>query len=61
VVYVSYTATVAANGMSADFQWENQFYDIVYDDNDNVIACNETYTQQESFSITRLTFGPGIP
>jgi len=60
-IYIPYTATVASDGMSADFQWQNQFYDIVYDDNDNVVACNETYTQQESFSITRLTFGPGIP
>jgi hypothetical protein len=59
--YVPYTATVAADGMSADFQWTGKFFDIVYDDNNNVVACNETSQSDEFFSITRVSFGGSVP
>ena len=61
VALADYSATVSPDGQSIDFQWTNQYYDIEYDDNDNIISCTESYTQTDSFSNSRLTFGPGTP
>jgi hypothetical protein len=60
-VMVGGSAQVEDDGNTISFEWTGQFYDLVYDENDNLVACNPTSEEQHSFSVTRTVFGPGIP
>jgi hypothetical protein len=57
----SFTAFIATDGNSANVEWQGKFYDLVYDDDNNLVGCPVTSTPTNFFSIERLTFGPGFP
>jgi hypothetical protein len=60
-VLVEFTGEVYPDGNRIDIFWDAQQYDLVYDEENNVIGCTPTHKEPRSFSVTRNTFGPGLP
>ncbi|HUF14120.1 MAG TPA: hypothetical protein VMN78_13545 [Longimicrobiales bacterium] len=57
----SYDGSVSDDGASIDIVWEQQLFDLEYDDEGNLTSCPRTDIAQLSFSITRLDWGPDTP
>lgn len=59
--YRPYNAVIANDGNSIDFTWSRLLFDFEYDDENNLVGCPESGSEDASFSISRVTFGPGVP
>jgi hypothetical protein len=60
-VRVDYSAVVALDGQSADVSWESEQFDFVYE-GDVLVACpSQGVFEPRTFTIQRLSFGPGVP
>jgi hypothetical protein len=55
-----YTARIS-DGQSVEIEWIERFFDLVYDDENNLVGCPEVSTSTSFDSISRITFGPGVP
>ncbi len=61
-VLVDYTADIAPDGNSAELSWGSTQFDFVYDDDGELVGCPPNGdVQPRTFTIQRLTFGPGPP
>lgn len=57
-----YSAAISHDGSYIDFDWMSVQYDLVYDENDQLVGCTPNGDlQPRSFSIQRLLFGPSVP
>lgn len=57
-----YDAAVSLDGNSVQFDWGSVQFDLVYDDNHKLIACNPNGdVEPRSFTIQRILFGPSVP
>ncbi len=54
---VPFTARVADDGRSVDFDWTGSFYQFGEDSQGNIVSCTRTSTEDHQFTITRLSFG----
>jgi hypothetical protein len=59
--YSPFTATISLDGQVINGTWDNQFYDFIYDDQDRLIDCRPSTVVTDSFTVTRNSFGPGLP
>jgi hypothetical protein len=61
-VLVDYTASISFDGSSAEVAWESTQFDLVYDDDGNLVSCPPNgEIQPRTFTLERLSFGPGLP
>ena len=59
---VNYTALIASDGSSAELSWESTQFDLVYDDDGQLVGCPpNSDVQPRVFSIQRLTFEGPLP
>ncbi len=59
---VEYSAAISLGGNGIDFTWTRKLFDYQYDDETgDLVACTESGTEDSSFSISRISFGPGVP
>ncbi len=54
---VPFTARVADDGRSVDFDWTGSFYQFGEDSQGKIVSCTRTNTEDHQFTITRLSFG----
>lgn len=54
---VDYEAVVAGDGQSVSIDWQGDFFEVEYNEEDNVLSCMPTSVEQHSFSISRLGYG----
>lgn len=57
LVFVPFSGVVADDGLSITIDWTGPFYSYEEDSQGNLLYCNQTSTKDNSFTITRLTFG----
>lgn len=55
--FLPFSGIVADDGLSVTIDWTGPFYQFEEDNQGNLLYCNQTSTEDNSFTITRLTFG----
>ncbi|MEX0825483.1 MAG: hypothetical protein WD184_01805 [Acidimicrobiia bacterium] len=56
-ITVPFIGQVADDGQSVAIDWVGAYYEIEEDSSGNAISCTNTHTEDNQFTITRLTFG----
>ena len=51
-----FSGTIADDGQSVTIRWSGTFYDIETDNDGKVVACTESSTQENTFTISRLSW-----
>jgi hypothetical protein len=57
LVFTPFSGVVADDGLSITIDWTGPFYQWEEDNQGNLLSCVQTSTEDNSFTITRLTFG----